>query len=48
MQVSTLTRQQIESILHAIEVVAEYNGTYTNTQLETKKVLKEALKKVQA
>ena len=46
MQNITLTRQQIESLLHAIEVTADHNGTYTNTQLEIKKVLKAALKQV--
>ena len=40
----TLTRQQIESLLQSIEIRAEHNGTYSSTMLETKAILKAALK----
>ena len=40
----TLTRQQIESLLQSIEIRAEHNGTYSSTMLETKRILKQALK----
>ena len=48
MQNITLTRQQIEILLRAIEHAADANGSYSRTQLETKQILKEALKTVTA
>jgi hypothetical protein len=44
MQNITLTKQQIESLIQAIKIRAEHNGTYTRTMLETKQILKDALK----